>query len=250
MYKKINPAILFLLFFIFPPTVDFLYSQPVITAEVSTFSSKIFYSGENPLIKKEIDEIIKRNVNFKVQTIFTIGFPLDFESKNGISILDSVINILTDIESYNYIPFSKKNNSTGSLLFKDVTIFKDYTNENGIRFIEAEQTISPFRPTKMLFSFVQQDDFILFKVINTEPIRFWIFPILWEEKMITIFTAHLKKTETGNILECYGLGVADTGTSFLFGKKAREEFNNSTETLISWLYNLILTSAKHSEVVP
>lgn len=250
MYKKIITAITFILFFILSPKINSLYSQPIIKAEVSTFSNEIFYSGENLLIKKEIDEIIKRSVNFKAQTTFTIDYPLDFESKNGISIMDSVVNILTDIEAYNYIPFKQKNNSTGSHLFKDITILKEYTDENGIRFIEVKQTVNPFRPTKMLFSLVQQEDFIFFKVINTGPIRFWIFPILWKEKMITIFTAQLKKTETGNILECYGLGVADTGKSFLFGKKAREEFNISTETLINWLYNLLLTSAKHSEVVP
>lgn len=248
MYKKIIPAITFILFFIFSPKTYFLYSQPVIKAEVSTFSNEIFYSGENPLVKKEIDEITKRKINFKAQTTFTIDYPLDFESKNGISIIDSVINILTDIESYNYISFHSKWSGSEPYLLKDITIFKDYTDENGIRFIETEQTIFPFKPLKMLFSLVQQENFILFKVINTEPVRLWIFPILWKEKMITICTALLKRTETGYTLEFYGLGVADTGKAFLF-RKAKEEFNNRTETLINWLYNLLLTSAKHSEVV-
>lgn len=201
-----------------------------IKSEVGKYSTTIFYGGNNQLVKKEIEVLSKKNINFKAQISFDI--PVKIPTNNAIPQIE---NILTDIKSFNKIPYYSKRTGNTTSLFKSISLLNDYTNPDGERIIIAELTISPFRPVVMKFKIIKDKDFIMFKAYNVDKVKYWILPIVDEEKMLIIFSGELDK----KLFKCYGLGVADTGSFFILRRAVEDEFNGRAEAVINWFYSML-----------
>ncbi len=198
-------------------------------SEITFYSDTIFYEGKNRYVTEEIEHLTAKKINFKAQTSFII--PLK-ERANAIKEAEKA---LTDIELFNSIPYYSKRNDSTSPLFRDIKIIDDYTTDEGIRHILTEQTILPFNPAKMKFTVIRENNFLMFKAVNIEKVSYWIFPLIGENKLIALFSA--EHTEKG--LECYGLGVADTGSFLFLRKRIADAFNGRTEALINWIHSLL-----------
>ncbi|MCL2704961.1 MAG: hypothetical protein FWE72_01995 [Spirochaetaceae bacterium] len=198
--------------------------------EIAKYSNKIFYEGNNDLVKKEIDLFSKKKINFKAQTTFNIPVKISLEN----NVIQKIEDILIDVKSFNEIPYYSKRTGKTTALFKDISILSDNVNEKGNRIIVANTTISPFKPCIMRFEIIKEKDFIMFKAYNIDKIKYWVLPIVDEQKMVILFAGELNK----NIFSCYGLGVADTGSFFVFRKTVEEEFNSRSEAIINWFYSL------------
>ncbi len=129
---------------------------------------------------------------------------------------------------------SEQQNATYTL-FENITVLEDYYDDMGRRIITAEQTIPPFKPADIRYTIEKKNNFIMFKAENIENIRWWIFPIITQKKLLVLFAAEIKD----NKLECYGLGTADTGSFFFLRKKLKKAFNRRTESLIKWVYKML-----------
>jgi len=200
-----------------------------IQSEVTSYSDIIFYSGNNIIVKEEIESLSSKKINFKAQTSFTIPI------KNRTGIIERTEKALTDIETFDTIPYYSKRYKTSSPLFRDIKILVDYTENDRTRIIITEQTIPPFNPTRMKFTVIRDNDYLIFKAVNIDKISFWVFPIISENKLISFFSAEV--TEKG--LECYGLGVADTASFFLMRSRIKDAFDGRTESLINWIHSLL-----------
>jgi len=199
--------------------------------EIAKYSNKIFYEGNNNLVKKEIDFLTRKKINFKAQTSFNIPVKLNPDE----NVIQKVEDILIDIESFNEIPYYSKRTGRTTTLFKDISILTDYNGENGNRIIVARVTISPFKPATMIFEIIKDNNFIMFKAYNIDKVKYWVLPIVDEKKMVIVFAGELDK----NIFNCYGLGIADTGSFFILRKAIEEEFNSRTEAIINWFHSLL-----------
>ena len=200
---------------------------------IISFSENIFYTGNNSLVHEEIKRLNKGKVNFKAQTSFSMEVP---ESNlNSPDTVKKAENLLTDVNNFDNIPYYSKRHKTIYPLFKNITVLEDYLNNEENRIITAEQTIPPFKPAKIQYTIYRTDNFLFYKATNIESINWWIFPVIGKNKLIVLFSAELK----GNKLECYGLGVADTGSFFFARKRIKEAFNGRTKALISWIHHVL-----------
>jgi len=232
-YKYKNNIILFFIIFnIFCNNIPADEAAPDdnLKYEIAKYSNKIFYEGNNDLVKKEIDLFSKKKINFKAQTTFIIPVKIPLED----NAIQKIEDILIDVESFNEIPYYSKRSGRTTSLFKDISILSDNINEKGNRIIVAKTTISPFKPCIMQFEIIKENDFIMFKAYNIDKMKYWVLTIVDEQKMVMLFAGELEN----NIFNCYGLGVADTGSFFIFRKTVEEEFNSRSEALINWFYSL------------
>ena len=225
-----------LLIIIFSVSGFNIAAEEEIKSEIGKYSKTIFYNGNNPLVKKEIEDLLKRKINFKVQTTFNVNVKIPQE--NAISEIE---NILTDIKSFNEIIFHSERTETTTALFKNISIIADYKNEEDERIIVADITISPFRPVLMKFTITKDNNFIMFKAYNLDKVKYWILPIVDEEKMLIICSGELEE----KVFNCYGLGVADTGSFFIFRKTIEEEFIGRAQAIIDWFYALLKTKLEN-----
>ena len=99
------------------------------------------------------------------------------------------------------------------------------------------RTILPFNPARMKYIITRDKNSIIFRATNIDKVSWWILPIISENSLLTVFAA---ETE-GDSLECYGLGVADTGSFFFMRKRLKDAFNGRTEALIRWIYSELST---------
>ncbi|MCL2791640.1 MAG: hypothetical protein FWD87_00975 [Spirochaetaceae bacterium] len=205
--------------------------------EIVSFSNEIFYEGNNKLVKSEIERLTRRRINFKAQASFNI--PVKISDDN---LIQKIEDILTDIESFNNIPYYARRTGRRTSLFRDISIHRDYVNENGNRIIIAEVTIAPFNPTTMKFEIIKDKNFIMFRAYNIDRVKYWIVPVVNEERMLILFAGELDN----NMFKCYGLGVADTGTFLVLRRVIEEEFNSRTEAIITWFHSLLRTKLSGS----
>ena len=154
----------FIVFIIFSNNIPADETTEEIRYEIVTYSNKIFYEGNNHLVKNEIDLFSKKKINFKAQASFNIPVKIPQED----NAIQRIEDILIDIESFNEIPYYSKRTGRTTTLFKDISILSDHVGENGNRIIVARATISPFKPATMRFEIIKDKDFIMFKAYNIE----------------------------------------------------------------------------------
>ncbi|MCL2294326.1 MAG: hypothetical protein FWC36_05635 [Spirochaetes bacterium] len=221
----------FVLFVFFGVTIA--AAEDELKFEIANFSNRIFYEGTNPLVKNEIRAFTGRRNNFIAQATFNI--PLKIPQDNAIQKIE---DILTDVGSFNQIPYFSRRTGRTTALFRNISILSDSIDDKtGNRIIIANVTIPPFRPVDMKFEITRADNFIMFRAFNLDRARYWIFPIVDEERMFILFAGELDN----KILRCYGLGVADTGSFFLFRRAIEEEFIGRAEAIINWFHSLLRT---------
>ena len=239
MRNSFGQMILFLIIFTFlninisADETEITVEENDIKYEIVKYSNKIYYEGNNTLVKKEIDLFTKKKVNFKAQTSFDISVKLPPD----VDVIQKIEDILLDIESFNDIPYKSKRTGKTTPLFKDISVLHNHINENGNRIVVLNATISPFKPATMIFEIIIDNDFIMFKAYNIDKVKYWILSIVDEKKMVMLFAGELNK----KTLKCYGLGVADTGSFFIFNKVIEEEFNGRAEAIINWFHSMLKT---------
>jgi len=235
-YSHKNKAILF--FIIFTILIGNIHvgsaNEPEeIKYEVASFSNEIFYRGNNRLVKNEIDILTGKKNNFRAQAIFNIPISIPL----GDNMIQQIEDVLTNIESFDEIPYLSKRTKKTTPLFKDISIHNDFINKDGNRTIIAKVTLPPFNAVIMQFEVIKDKNFIMFKAYNIDKLKYWIVPVINEQKMLILFAGELD----GKVFKCYGLGVADTGSFFLFQKTIEEEFNSRTAAIITWFHALLRT---------
>ncbi len=208
---------------------------PQNNSDFISFSEKIVYNGKNKSVHDEIEKLNAEKINFKAQTVFSI--PLLRGRKNGADAVKRAEEILTDVKNFEEIPYYSKRHESTYPLFKDIRIIEDYNDKEGSRIIITEQTILPFNPARMKYIITRDKNSIIFRATNIDKVSWWILPIISENRLLTVFAA---ETE-GDSLECYGLGVADTGSFFFMRKRLKDAFNGRTEALIRWIYSELST---------
>ena len=199
--------------------------------KVVSFSEEIFYTGSRKEIKDEIARLNSRYINFKAQTSFSLDIT-DYDKKAA---LDKIETILTDVKNFSDIPYYSKRHDSTYPLFKNITVLEDFKDNEGRRIISANQTIPPFKPADIRYTIEKHEDCILFKAENTENIRWWILPVITQQKLLILFAAEIKNGK----LECYGLGTADTGSFFFMRQRLKDAFNGRTEALIRWINKML-----------
>ncbi len=202
-----------------------------------SFSEEIYYSGNRKEVEQEIKRLTKRKINFTAQTSFSLK-NIKYSNKN---ITEQIESILSNIKSYEEIPYYSKRHKKTYPLFKNITLLKDYKENANKRIITADITILPFKPVKIKCIIEKKDNFIFFRIWNTENIRWWILPVIMKEKFLIMFSAEIDN----NRINCYGLGTADTGGFFIMRSRMKEAFNGRTEAVIRWLYKKL----NHSLVI-
>ena len=235
-YSHKNKVILFFIIFtifIVNIHVGSANEPEEIKYEIASFSNEIFYSGNNRLVKNEIDILTRRKINFRAQTTFNIPVRIPLED----NIIQKIEDALTNVESFDEIPYLSRRTGRTTPLFRDISIHNDFINKDGNRIIIARVTLPPFNPVIMRFEIIKDKNFIMFKAYNIDKLKYWILPVINEQKMLILFAGELE----GKVFQCYGLGVADTGSFFILQKAIAEEFNSRTEAIITWFHALLRT---------
>lgn len=179
------------------------------------------------------NQIVINNPNFIAEAVLVLPIQVETEQKE----IDYIITLLSDIVSFDTIPYYSNQNKTWNPLFEN-TIIKQVHRTEDESLIFASQMMRPFEQTEMSYAIHIQEKGVVFISKNNQPLKFNGVTVVDPGKMITNLFV---ESQPGYIL-LYGIGCARTFNFFgLFGNRLNAAFIGRIEAFYQWFFDKIIS---------